>query len=178
MGEIKSIYSGSARTKTTSQLKGGSKDCEFYCTYSTFESLCVHSKEHLTDKTIEEDHPINMREEELLRDKQKLPQMRFLMNDQYILEMTIQLIFEGIRLGTQGSSEKEKMRSTLQHVLSQFMSVEHLGKIKARSFQLNFINEEVQDAICNKDYYELKEKDLFHFHKYSEQSSNKDDEDV
>jgi histone deacetylase complex regulatory component SIN3 len=44
INEIKTIANQSLRLKNTNQLKGGSKDSEFYCTYSTFEPICVHSE--------------------------------------------------------------------------------------------------------------------------------------
>ena len=52
--------------------------------------------------------------------------MRFLFNDSYILEMSLELVFEGIRVMTQGSAEKEKMRSNLRFLMSNFMTIENI----------------------------------------------------
>ena len=56
---------------------------------------------------------MNLRAPELLESPEKLPQMRFLLNDRYIEEMSLQLLYEGIRTASQGNTEKDKMRQTL-----------------------------------------------------------------
>mmetsp|Transcript_33824 Transcript_33824/g.32936 ORF Transcript_33824/g.32936 Transcript_33824/m.32936 type:complete len:120 (+) Transcript_33824:1667-2026(+) len=115
--------------KNNNQLKGGSGDCPFYGTFYTFEPITVHSQEHLSDPKIKEDYPINLDDEELLDHKTKLPHMRFLMNDSAIFELTVMLLYEGIRIGNQGNSEKDKMRSTFDQILHGFMSVDSLKQI-------------------------------------------------
>jgi hypothetical protein len=86
----------------------------------------VHSIESLNTIEINEDHPMNLRDEELLENPNVLPQMRFLFNDETILDLTIQIVFEGIRLASSGNAEKEKMRKTFKTMLSQFMCIENI----------------------------------------------------
>ena len=45
INDIKGIQGQSERSKNRNQLVGGSKDCEFYGTYSLFERICVHTEE-------------------------------------------------------------------------------------------------------------------------------------
>lgn len=45
MTELKNIANQSK--KTQNQLKGGSGECEFYCTYFNFEHTTVHPLDHL-----------------------------------------------------------------------------------------------------------------------------------
>ncbi len=120
---------------------------------------------------------MNLRATELLENPEKLPQMRFLLNDRYIEEMSLQLLYEGIRTASQGNTEKDKMRQTLLVLMQSLLSVDNLPSIKARSLLLNFVNEEIQDVITNKDYYDLKDKGLFRFEKYSKDHANTKDSD-
>lgn len=41
--DIKLIGQKSLKDKTKSELVGGSKDCDFFCTYSQFEHIIVHT---------------------------------------------------------------------------------------------------------------------------------------
>lgn len=116
--------------KTLNQLKGGSGECEFYCTYFSFEHTYVHPEENLKRAEIEADHPMNLREEWLLDQKQKLPHMRFLLNSTPILDLSIQLLFEGIRNSTSGHTEKEKMKTTISFLLREFMGVGNVGQLR------------------------------------------------
>lgn len=43
MEEIKNIIKTPLYKKNKNQFKGGSREAEFYCTYTLFESLCVLS---------------------------------------------------------------------------------------------------------------------------------------
>jgi histone deacetylase complex regulatory component SIN3 len=177
MSEIKGIVTQSFKSKNLNQVKGGSKESEYYCTYSPFEPLCVHSQANLHTQQIQEDHPMNLRDPELLENPDKLPQMRFLLNDRYIEEMSLQLLYEGIRTASQGNTEKDKMRQTIKVLMQSLLSVENLDAIRARSNLLNFVNEEIQDVITNKDYYDLKDKNAFRFEKYSKDHTNIKDSD-
>ncbi|MFS8159916.1 MAG: hypothetical protein ACMG6E_06845, partial [Candidatus Roizmanbacteria bacterium] len=177
MSEIKGIVTQSFKSKNLNQAKGGSKESEYYCTYSPFEPLCVHSQANLQTQQIQDDHPMNLRAPELLENPDKLPQMRFLLNDRYIEEMSLQLLYEGIRTASQGNTEKDKMRHTLQVLMQSLLDVPNLNAIKARSLLLNFVNEEIQDVITNKDYYDLKDKNAFRFEKYSKDHANANDSD-
>lgn len=84
--EIKSLSSQNIKNKSLNLLKGGWKDCEFYGTYSLFESIVVHSEQHLKNPKLLSDYPINLQEpEETLRARgEQLPQFRFLLNDRKI----------------------------------------------------------------------------------------------
>jgi hypothetical protein len=46
--------------------------------------------------------------------------MRFLLNDNEILELTFSLVFASITLGTQGVNEKDKMRSSLKTIMEKY----------------------------------------------------------
>lgn len=48
--------------------------------------------------------------------------MRFLWNDQTAFNLSLTLIFSAIRLGSQGSNDKEKMRSTLKAIMVNFLN--------------------------------------------------------
>lgn len=43
IAEIKAIALKSSSSKNKFEMIGGTKDCEFYCTYSPFEHITVHS---------------------------------------------------------------------------------------------------------------------------------------
>ena len=47
---------------------------------------------------IEEDHPINMKEDSLLNNPEILPQMRFLLNNKVMLDLTIKILLAGIKI--------------------------------------------------------------------------------
>jgi len=79
-----------AHFKNINQLKGGTKDCEFYQTYQMYHpTLKVFSLRSTDTPEIRADHPINLREPRLLVQKDKLPQMRFVMNDPTLFDLTI-----------------------------------------------------------------------------------------
>ena len=88
------------------------------------------------------DHPINLISEELLENKEILPQMRYLLDDKLILELVIQLLFEGVRIANPNAVEKEKIRSVLGMMLEEFMKILNLKELKKKSILLNFLNEE------------------------------------
>lgn len=48
--------------------------------------------------------------------------MRYLWNDETAFNLSLTLIFSAIRLGSQGSNDKEKMRSTLKTILVNFFN--------------------------------------------------------
>ncbi len=76
----------------------------------------------LKNPAIELDHPINLRDSSLLEDSSKLPQMRFLWNEDTAFNLSLTLIFSAIRLGSQGSNDKEKMRSALKAIMVNFLN--------------------------------------------------------
>lgn len=43
--------------------------------------------------------------------------MRFLLNDKEVFELTIHLLFAGVRIVNSGSSEKDKIRNSLKTIL-------------------------------------------------------------
>lgn len=53
--------------------------------------------------------------------------MRFLMNNKDMLELAIQLLFEGIRNSTSGHSEKEKMKNTISFLLRDFLCIQNIN---------------------------------------------------
>lgn len=62
-------------------------------------------------------------------------------------------------------------------MMHKFLGVDNLKQIKSRSLLLNFVNEEIQEVVCVKDYYDLKDKNAFRFEKYSKDHANNKDSD-
>ena len=89
------------------------------------------------------------------------------MNDKDILELSIQLLFEGIRNSTSGHSEKEKMKGTISFMMRDFLCLQNVNQLRKQSNNLKFMNEDVHEMISLKDYYEAKEKESFVFEKYT-----------
>jgi hypothetical protein len=113
-----------SKNKSKQQFLGGSKECEFFCTYYYFEKIIVHSHENLNAKEIEEDYPINLRnKEEVAKFQDKLPHHRFLLNDKGIFDLTVQILISWIKLMTNASGEKEKMKMNLKTILEDFLNV-------------------------------------------------------
>lgn len=105
-------------------MLGGSKECEFFCTYYHFEKIIVHRESNLKAKEIEEDYPINLREKrEVEKFQDKLPHHRFLLNDKTIFEMTVQILISWIKLINSAAADKEKMKNNLKVVLEEFFNV-------------------------------------------------------
>lgn len=111
--ELKRIALTPLFLKSERQLKGGSsKDHEFFCTYSSFllNNIQVYPLDIASSKQVLLDAPINMCDSEALMSKrQLLPHMRFIMHDEDVLKLTISLLFAGIRVGSNSSSDKQKM---------------------------------------------------------------------
>ena len=61
---------------------------------------------------------MNLRDDKLLEDTSKLPQMRYLINDQEVLKLAVTLLFATLHIGAHGSNEKDKIRSTLRSILN------------------------------------------------------------
>ncbi len=70
------------------ELRGGSKNCDFFCTYSQFENIVVHSDDLMNTPEILQDYPINMKGDISDISYDKLPHMRFLINNQKIFDLT------------------------------------------------------------------------------------------
>ena len=48
--------------------------------------------------------------------------MRYLMNDEEALNLSLTLVFSAIRFGSQGANDKEKMRSTMKTIMINFLN--------------------------------------------------------
>lgn len=68
----------------------------------------------MNTKEILSDSPMNLIDLELLDDKTILPQMRYLLNNDQMIDLTLELILAGIRQVNHGSGEKDKMRQNLR----------------------------------------------------------------
>jgi len=74
VNDIKAASQRSARLKGRLEAVGGSRDCEFFCTYSQFEHVVVHPEEAMRTVEIQKDFPINMKKiEEIGEVQDKLP---------------------------------------------------------------------------------------------------------
>lgn len=69
-----------------------------------------------------QDHPINMKDRSLLVDTSKLPHMRYLWNDEEAFNLSLTLVFSAIHFGSQGSNDKQKMRSILSTIMTDFLN--------------------------------------------------------
>ena len=89
LAEIKQIHRTAVHTKSVNQLKGGSSPKhEFFCTYTSFniKNIQIYSDEALEAPELVEDHPINLRDPELMKKNPRaLPHMRFLLNNSDLL---------------------------------------------------------------------------------------------
>jgi hypothetical protein len=61
------------RSKNRKQLCGGTKDCEFFGTYASFEPINVFTEAHLGTQAISIDHPINLKADSFFEDPTILP---------------------------------------------------------------------------------------------------------
>lgn len=102
----------------------------------------MHPDSFLNTEEIKSDHPINMNDELVLKEKvEKLPQMRFLFNNQEILDHTIQIILCAIKLANNGSTEKEKMRASFKQILEDFLGVVNYNQMHRQSLEINQLQE-------------------------------------
>jgi hypothetical protein len=104
-----------------------------------------------------------LRDEELLKKPDILPQMRFLLNDKHMFDLTVQLLLAGVRIVNSGSSEKDKIRSVLKQILEKFFLINNYAEMKAVSADLVYLLEEQIEVICTKDYYDAKLNNEFSF---------------
>ena len=91
--EIKRIEAHNPRQKSLNELKGGnSADNEFFCTYTNYNMgvTKTYSEDSLKNPALITDFPINMQvpESMLRQHTHALPQMRFLLDDFSILNLT------------------------------------------------------------------------------------------
>lgn len=91
--EIKRIEAHNPRTKSLNELKGGnSAENEFFCSFTNLNMgvAKIYSDESLANPALKADFPINMDvSEDILRhNAHALPQMRFLLNDRAVMQLT------------------------------------------------------------------------------------------
>ena len=107
------------------------------------------------------DYPINLRDPELIkRNPGALPQMRFLLNDRKMLELTFMVLICGPRVGCNITvAEKCKIEDIMEIYIGQYFRCEHSFKqLKAASKQIGLLQEE-EIALLTKnsiDYYRAK----------------------
>lgn len=112
--EIKRIEAQNPRQKSLNELKGGnSADNEFFCTYTNYNMgvTKTYSEDSLRNYALINDFPINMQvpESVLRKHTHALPQMRFLLDDFSILNLTTQVLYSKARLGTTSASDSSKI---------------------------------------------------------------------
>jgi hypothetical protein len=84
--------------------------------------------------------------------------MRYLWNDEETFNMSLTLIFSAIHFGSQGSNDKQKMRSTLNMIMINFLNFSEKdftfmkrngNKIADESWE-----DSKFDSFTSKDYYD------------------------
>ena len=88
------------------------------------------------------DYPINLRDPELIkRNPGALPQMRFLLNDRKMLELTFMVLICGPRVGCNITvAEKCKIEDIMEIYIGQYFRCEHSFKqLKAASKQIGLL---------------------------------------
>lgn len=75
----------------------------------------------------------------MLADPSQLPQMRFLLNDKNTFELALTLILSAVHLGNQGTTEKEKIRSTLRGLMENFLGLpsDLFSRLKRRAAEID-----------------------------------------
>ena len=112
--EIKRIEAHNPRTKSLNELKGGnSADNEYFCSLANLNMgvTRTYSDEDLADPRLKADFPINLDvSEDLLRqNSHALPQMRFLLPNREVLQLTAQILFSKARLGCTSTTDNAKI---------------------------------------------------------------------
>lgn len=125
--ELKKIEVHSAHLKSANELKGGnSPDNEFFCTFSNLNMGVskVYSDESLLNPKLKADFPINMdvSEQVLRKNAHALPQMRFLLENTELFELTARILFSRARLGTTSSSDNSKITQIERLISNLFRS--------------------------------------------------------
>lgn len=59
------------------------------------------------------------------------------------------------------------MRTTVKNILENFIGIQNFFELKTISADFVFLPEVYIDIICYKDYYQMKDKDLFSFQRTS-----------
>lgn len=91
---------------------------------------------------IQQDFPINMRAEvDFAQIHEKLPHMRYLMNNEEVFDLTVMVLLKGIKLSSMGSSEKEKSKNMFKQVLTEFLQYQKFEEIQRKSLDLNDLEE-------------------------------------
>lgn len=115
-----------ARDKNINQMKGGTKNSEFFCTYSSLQmnNQQTYPDEALKDPNLLADSPINLLDPEILSRPDLLPQMRFFFYDNEVLELTFQTLLAGCRLGNYPVADRTKMESILELFITKFFKID------------------------------------------------------
>ena len=86
--------------------------------------------------------------------------MRFLVNDKHIFELALTLILSVVHLGNQGSTEKDKIRSTMKNIIENFLCQpsDLFSKLKHNAAEMGdlALEDYKVDRLTQKDYYDLK----------------------
>ena len=88
--------------------------------------------------------------------------MRYLLNDENMVNITLQLILAGIRVIGHGS-EKEKLRASLKQIVELFMGRQNFQELRQIAQSIIYLEENQIDFVISKDYYEAKSKNDFSY---------------
>jgi histone deacetylase complex regulatory component SIN3 len=94
--ELKHRAGERAHRRDANHLKGGTRSCEYYVMLEIFEHIEVYDDNDLSDPRIANDSPMNLVDKVYLERTDKLPHFRFLMNDDYFLDLTNSLVYASI----------------------------------------------------------------------------------
>jgi len=107
--------------------------------------------------------------------------MRFLLSDSATLDTAITLVMSSIHLGSQGSNEKDKMRTTLKSLMESFLGYEEgkFSKLKRHASAIadNTLEDSLADKVISGNYYELKLAEVLNF-SYEEGALGEEEKDV
>ena len=155
--EIKRIEAQNPSAKSLNELKGGnSAENEFFCTFSNLNMGVsrVYNDLSLQDPRLIQDFPINMAvSEEVLRtNSHALPQMRFLLNNAQVLNLTAQVLFSKARLGTSSASDSSKIAQIKKFfavLFQSFFAIELTQDKAGEDIRLASLSDDDVDLIAN-----------------------------
>ena len=131
-------------------------------------NIQVYKDKDLKESRFLQDYPINLVDEELVRrNASAMPHMRFLLNDQNMLELTFVILMCGPRVGCNITvAEKQKIEEVLEVLASKFFKFSHsLKDLKSVGKQIKLLSEEEIAKLSKNpvDYYRAKYQDGFKF---------------
>lgn len=128
------------------------------------------------DPNLIEDHPINLRDPELLKNPRLLPQMRLLHHDQSLLECTFEILLWSNRESQISKDDRAKIEEFFQLVIPNFYKLDY-KKIEKKSHRLRVLKDSEVKLIESKEAYLEAKKEEYAFiqEKSNEERLSNDD---